>query len=64
MAQPRSKRVKKYPIPDMKIGDSFLVPKQELHRNLAQSVRNVASSHKMKVATRTVEGGVRVWRVK
>lgn len=63
LAQRRAERQRKYPIRDLEIGDSFLVPSDDMHRNLAQSVRNIASEHGFKIAVRKVEYGVRVWRV-
>jgi len=51
-----------YPWDEMRIGDSFLVPKTS-----AKSARNAAFSrgraYKEKYVTRTVEDGLRVWRV-
>jgi hypothetical protein len=59
----RCERVRKYPIRDMQVGDSFLVPTADIQRNLAQHVRNVAVAHGMKTAVRKTDDGVRVWRI-
>lgn len=64
MAKTRAQRQRKYPIREMKVGDSFLVPEKDVIKNLSQSVRNVAAEHGHKIAVRKVDGGVRVWRVK
>lgn len=60
---PRPQRERKYPLREMKVGDSFLIPTPSA-KNLAQSVRNCAKGYGFKVAMRTVAGGVRFWRVK
>lgn len=56
--QPRSE----YPFGEMEIGDSFLAPKEKI-----KGVRAAASEYgkrkSKRFMTRTVEGGVRVWRV-
>ena len=53
---------RKYPFDEMEIGDSFLVAEEKI-----RSVRALASLAKkkngMKVATRKVDGGFRVWRI-
>lgn len=68
----RSGRFKKYPFRDMAIGDSFLMP---LDGKTASQIINklTASAYhfkikpggnpKFKTAMRTVEGGVRCWRI-
>jgi hypothetical protein len=63
MSKPRCPRRRKYPIRELAVGDSFLVPEADTFKNLAQTVRNVASDVGAKVAVRRVDGGVRVWRV-
>jgi hypothetical protein len=59
-------RATKYPFPDMKVGDSFFVPADDT--KAIPRVRSAASlwaqRYNRKLATRVVDGGVRVWRVK
>lgn len=64
MAKPRSVRQRKYPIGEMKVGDSFLVPERDVFANVAQSVRNVGAEHGFKIASRKTSDGVRFWRIK
>ena len=64
MTKPRAIRERKYPIREMKVGDSFLIPEKDLIQSQSQSVRTIASENGYKVAVRKVDGGVRVWRVK
>ncbi|GJH00244.1 hypothetical protein [Paraburkholderia terrae] len=56
-----------YPFAEMKVGDSFLVPETEDIRNRADRVKSAASTysrkHSIRLATKIVEGGVRVWRL-
>jgi len=53
---------RKNPFDEMEIGDSFLVAEEKI-----RTVRSLASFAKkksgMKVATRKVDGGFRVWRI-
>lgn len=53
-----------YPLTDMKVGESFFVPREQAS---TVHVRNIACSHasrhSMKFTVRTVENGCRVWRV-
>jgi hypothetical protein len=50
-----------YPWRDLKVGDSFFIPncKESVRGSLSQG----AKRFNIKIATRTVEGGVRVWRI-
>lgn len=63
----RNERDSKYPLRQMAAGDSFLIaipdgaPKEQYAR-AQQSVQSYASRWKVKVTTRKVDGGVRVWR--
>jgi len=55
----------KFPFREMKVGDSFFVPKKE--KVPTSNVRCAAESWKKShpgftYASRTVEGGLRVWR--
>lgn len=65
---PRESRVSKYPLRKMVKGDSFLIPvmadaPKEAYVRAQQSVQSYASRWKIKVKTRKVEGGIRVWRM-
>ncbi len=55
----------KYPLKEMGVGDSFFVPgdnsRYNLSNNVSAAARHNAPDKKFK--TRTVEGGIRVWRV-
>ena len=62
---------RKYPFPDMGIGDSFFVPAES--KAAARSRANVllisarewgARDYGFKFTTRTYEDGVRIWRTK
>ena len=62
------KRLSKYPFDKMEVGDSFLVPKEDynnihsMRAALFYTIKKVDPN--MKISTRTVEGGIRVWRIK
>ncbi len=54
----------KYPLAELQIGDSFLLPVGTLRENVSGSISYAAMKLGRKFITRTVEGGrVRVWRV-
>lgn len=53
----------KYPWVTMNVGDSFFVPDIHIAKFSGQAV-NAAKRFKTKYTCRTVDGGVRVWRVK
>ena len=54
----------KYPFAKMKIGDSFFVPNGKVN-TISVSVATFHKNNKPKRFTcRTVEGGIRVWRIK
>lgn len=58
---------KVYPFGDLAVGQSFLVPTDEASKKRARvsSAANMhGKKHNSRFATRIVEGGVRVWRVK
>lgn len=64
----RRTRQSKYPLRSMAAGDSFMIPlpvdaPKESYARAQQSVQSYASRWKIKVTTRKVEGGVRVWRM-
>lgn len=55
----------KYPLRDMEVGDSFFIPLSN-DKKKNTSARNVlwqcSKPLGIKIATRTVDGGMRVWR--
>jgi hypothetical protein len=55
-------RGKKYPWLDMEVGDSFFVPDM-LIQLISNSVTGASKRTGFKFTCRTVEGGVRVWRI-
>lgn len=64
----RRTRESKYPLKKMAKGDSFLIPvpadaPKESYARAQQSVQSYASRWKIKVTTRKIDGGVRVWRI-
>lgn len=54
----------RYPLREMKIGDSFLVPNKELGKHTQYGIRNSARYIGVKVTVRQVKGGIRAWRTK
>jgi hypothetical protein len=54
-----------FPFDEMEVGDSFFVPVKE--KNMRRLVNNKASKYAgksgKKFTTRTVEGGIRCWRI-
>jgi hypothetical protein len=60
----RASRAKRYPMSEIQVGQSFLIPTKELTKHVGQAVRNSAKYYGKKVSIRTVKGGVRVWRVR
>lgn len=63
--QRRGNQTAKYPWKAMKRGDSFFVkgvPQKRFSSRAAYAARLIG--HGCKFATRVVDGGVRVWRVK
>lgn len=58
------KKLAKYPFAKMKVGDSFFVPEGKLTR-ISTSMAYFHNHNKPKrVTARTIEGGVRIWRIK
>ena len=58
------KKTAKYPFAKMKVGDSFFVPEGKLNR-ISTSMAYFHNHNKPKrVTARTIEGGVRIWRIK
>lgn len=56
---------KKYPLSEMEIGDSFLVPcdKEDADAVRNRVTQNFYSIRPKRFTGRVVEGGVRVWRI-
>ena len=56
-----------YPFRDMEPGDSFLVPTERAGGNHMNTPRRAATQyakrHGIKLVTRKVDGGLRIWRV-
>ena len=52
-----------YPFRDMDIGDSIFVAGQASTDGAACSARNLAQRSGLKFTSRTVDGGVRIWRI-
>jgi hypothetical protein len=63
IASTRNKRPRKYPICEMQLGDSFLIPEKEIRGKMSACVHTAARYYKYKVTTRKVDDGIRVWRV-
>ena len=58
-----SRKQLKYPFEQMKVGDSFFVPRiNSTQFSNVLSIHNKSAENK-RFASRTVEGGVRVWRI-
>lgn len=58
-----SGRCMKYPFADMKVGDSFVAPKETV-RGAQKAAWNWARDHDVKFATRTQrDGSLRIWRI-
>jgi hypothetical protein len=60
----------KYPLREMEVGDSFLIPKEDFNgkeaRKIACSVMGCARQKRMKerkFSSRCLEEGVRIWRI-
>lgn len=65
---PPQTRTAKYKWEKMKVGSSFFVPIKGDDDSKALGAKSAASSygkrHHMEFKTRTVEGGIRIWRTK
>ena len=53
----------KYPFPKMKVGDSFFVEDIMDKHVVRAAAYSYGKYHGKKFRTRTVDGGVRVWRI-
>jgi len=51
----------KYPFADLKVGESFLVPNKTTDK-FGATVQTARKRTGFTLATRNVEGGVRIWR--
>jgi hypothetical protein len=53
-----------FPLGDMKVGDSFLIPATNAINSVsaAQALRNQARKLKIGIVTRSVPEGIRVWK--
>ena len=60
------KRISRYPVRDLLPHQSFFIPEDQFTDSGIEGAigtcRSQASTHGFKIATRKVEGGVRVWR--
>ena len=55
---------KKYPFDDMDVGDSFLISGETIGSNVKSAIQHFKKVEKYKkFQTRTVNEGVRVWRI-
>ena len=52
----------KYPLKEMEIGDSFFIPASQSGNNVSARITPQAQRIGIKIITRKVEGGYRVWR--
>ena len=52
----------RYPFQDMEIGDSFFIPKMKIAQ-VGTLVARAKRAYNMNFMSRTVEGGVRTWRI-
>lgn len=53
--------IRKYPFPDMEVGDSFFTESKQ--ETVGSSVTIYARFNNVKFATRSENGGTRVWRI-
>ena len=60
---PKTKKSATYPVRDMVVGDSFFIAGASCQGKEQSTCRQMARNHGLKLACRTVEGGLRVWRV-
>ena len=56
-------RKRKYPFPDMGVGDSLFLPDQTASGPAAVAARLYAKKSGRKICSRSVDGGVRIWRI-
>lgn len=58
---PKSASQAKYPWSEMAVGDSFFVP--SMTESARGGLTSIAKSRGIKISTRKMDGGIRVWRV-
>lgn len=64
-AQTRGGRTPIYPFREMKVGDiKRFTAEPDVVRLIQRAAATFARRHKVKLVTRKITGGVRVWRVK
>ncbi len=56
-------RKRKYPFESMDVGDSFFVEGEDTQGKAAGAAKSHGRYHNLKFAARTVDGGVRIWRI-
>lgn len=54
---------KKYPFDKMEVGDSIFIKGQTSVGKAANAARVYANGRQMKFSSRSVDGGVRIWRI-
>ncbi len=54
---------RKYPFPDMQVGDSIFVADQNSQGKASMAARSHGAKYGVKFKCMSVEGGVRIWRV-
>ena len=60
---PKEKKASAYPVREMEIGDSFFIAGASIQGKEQAACRQMAGNRGFKLTIRTVEGGLRVWRV-
>jgi hypothetical protein len=53
----------KYPLMEMKVGESFIVPKDDF-QGVRGAIQKVQKAYKMRFTTRREDSSIRVWRSK
>lgn len=64
-APPAAQSTRRYPFPDMEVGDSFFVQTESARTNprLRSCAALYGKRHGKKFRVRSVDGGSRVWRI-
>lgn len=60
---PTIRRTSVYPLADMEPGDSFFVPGESVRDRSAAAARLWGRRNDRKFVSRSVDGGVRIWRL-
>lgn len=58
-----SRRERKYPLNEMAVGDSFFVAGQKTTGSAASNARTYGKNNRKRFTVRSIEGGIRIWRV-